>query len=119
LEASGVIELDLPYPPTVNTYYRHVGFSTLISREGREYRRRVESLCLACGVRSLAGPLAVALDVHPPDGRRRDADNVQKPILDALQHGGAYGDDSQVKDLHTIMRDELPGGRVFVRIRPL
>jgi crossover junction endodeoxyribonuclease RusA len=114
-----MIELDLPYPPTANTYYRHVGFRTLISRAGREYRRRVQAACAAGGIRPLAGPLAVCLDVHPPDGRRRDVDNIQKPLLDALQHAGAYGDDSQVKDLHTVMREELPGGRVFIRIRSL
>ena len=114
-----MIDLELPYPPTVNTYYRHIGFRTLISREGRRYRQRVQALCAASGVRPVAGPLAVSLDVHPPDRRRRDVDNVQKPLLDALQHGGAYADDSQIKDLHTVMRDELPGGMVFVCIRPL
>jgi hypothetical protein len=32
----------------------------------------------------------MSIIVHPPDRRRRDIDNVQKALLDALQHGGAY-----------------------------
>jgi hypothetical protein len=31
------MKLTLPYPPSVNHYYRRVGPRTLISREGREY----------------------------------------------------------------------------------
>ena len=35
-----VIELELPFPPSVNHYYRRVGPRTLISREGRRFRER-------------------------------------------------------------------------------
>ncbi|HOD84218.1 MAG TPA: RusA family crossover junction endodeoxyribonuclease [Phycisphaerae bacterium] len=112
--------LTLPYPPSVNRYYRHVGFRTLISREGRAYRTAV---CLAlrqAGVRPLDGPLAVGLDLYPPDRRTRDADNVQKALLDALQHGGAYGNDSQIKKLLTIMREQVVlGGKVIVCVMQL
>jgi len=112
--------IELPYPPSVNRYYRHVGFRTLISREGRAYRQRV---CLAlrlAGVQPLDGALAVGIDLYPPDGRRRDADNTQKALLDALQHGRAFHDDSHVKKLLTIMREQVvPGGKVIVCILPL
>jgi hypothetical protein len=43
---------------------------------------------MACG-RCPAG-WRCGFDLAPPDRRRRDIDNVQKPLLDALQHGGAY-----------------------------
>jgi crossover junction endodeoxyribonuclease RusA len=62
----------------------------------------------------------VGLDLYPPDGRRRDCDNVQKALLDAMQHGGVYGDDSQIKKLLTIMRDAIvPGGKVIVCVMQL
>ena len=116
-----MITLDLPYPPSINSYYRHVGFRTLISRKGRAYRKRV---CLAlrlAGVRPMEGSLAVGLDFYPPDERRGgDCDNVQKALLDAMQHGGVYHDDSQVKKLLSIMRDKIvPDGRVIVCVMPL
>ncbi|HOD84361.1 MAG TPA: RusA family crossover junction endodeoxyribonuclease [Phycisphaerae bacterium] len=112
--------LTLPYPPSVNRYYRHVGFRTLISREGRAYRTTVCSILRRAGIQALVGTLAVGLDLYPPDRRTRDADNVQKALLDALQHGGVYRDDSQVKKLLTIMRDTVvPGGKVVVCVFPL
>jgi crossover junction endodeoxyribonuclease RusA len=116
--AAGVAmtELELPFPPSVNHYYRRVGPRTLISREGRRFRERVCSLLAASGVRRVAGPLRVEIEVYPPDRRRRDIDNSMKALLDTLQHGGLYRDDSQIAKLEIERRDPVPGGRTLVRI---
>lgn len=114
-----MIKLELPFPPSVNHYYRHVGSRTLISREGRAFRKRVCAILARLGVEPLDGPLAITIDVHPPDRRRRDIDNVQKSLLDALEHGGAYRDDSQVVRLMAEKRDVVPNGKVNVRIEPI
>jgi len=114
-----IFQIELPYPPSANRYYRHVGFRTLISREGRRYRGRVCSILAAAGMKPVDGLLAVGLDVHPPDRRRRDIDNLQKSLLDALEKGGAYHDDSQIKELLTVMREPVKGGRVIVCIREI
>lgn len=87
----------LPFPPSVNRYYRHVGYRTLLSRGGREYRKRVCSLLAGRVGQPLSGRLEVQLDLYPPDRRRRDWDNFQKGIWDALQQAGVYQDDSQIK----------------------
>jgi len=112
-----MIELELPFPPSVNHYYRRVGHRTLISREGRRFRRRVCSLLAASGVKPLAGPLRVEVEVYPPDRRRRDIDNVQKALLDALEHGGAFHNDGQIVQLKIEKRGCVPSGRTIVRIR--
>ena len=57
--------------------------------------------------------------MRPPDNRRRDIDNVQKALLDALQHGGAYADDSQIVRLSIEKGPPVAGGRSLVRIRCL
>lgn len=111
-----MMELELPFPPSVNHYYRRVGHRTLISREGRRFRRRVCSLLAAAGIRPLAGPLRVEVEVYPPDRRRRDIDNVQKALLDALEHGGAFHDDGQIVQLKIEKRECVPAGRTIVRI---
>jgi Holliday junction resolvase RusA-like endonuclease len=110
-------DLELPYPPSINHYWRRVGARTLISREGRRFRRRVVAILAARRVEPLTGPLAVEVEVHPPDDRRRDVDNVQKSLLDALQHGGAYADDSQIVRLAIAKCDPVTGGKTVVRIR--
>jgi Holliday junction resolvase RusA-like endonuclease len=112
-----MIELELPFPPSVNHYYRRVGPRTLISREGRRFREEVCDLLAAAEVDPLAGPLQIEIEVYPPDRRRRDIDNSMKALLDALQHGGAYGDDSQIEDLRIKRRECFPEGKTLVRIR--
>ena len=112
-----MLELTLPFPPSVNHYWRHVGPRTLISREGRRFRRRVCAQLADSGLRRLSGPLQIEIEVYPPDRRRRDIDNVQKALLDALQHGGLYEDDSQIVKLDIERRDCVARGRTIVRIQ--
>ena len=112
-----MLEFELPYPPSINHYWRRVGPRTLISREGRRFRERVLAILAARHVEPLAGPLAVEVEIYPPDNRRRDIDNVQKALLDALQHGGAYLDDSQIVRLAIEKRQPVENGKTIVRIR--
>jgi len=109
--------LELPYPPSVNHYWRRVGARTLISREGRRYRAHVASILALQRVRPVAGELDVRVTVHPPDRRRRDLDNTMKALLDALEYGGAYGDDFQIDHLDIWRGDVVPDGKVVVHIK--
>ena len=111
-----MIELELPFPPSVNHYYRRVGPRTLSSREGRKFREEVCALLAAMRVGPITGPLQVEIEVYPPDRRRRDIDNLQKGLLDALEHGGVYRDDSQIVKLTIEKRECVPAGRTIVRI---
>lgn len=107
---------ELPYPPSVNHYWRRVGWRTLISREGRRYRREVVALLAASRARPMHGSLVVRVMMHPPDRRRRDLDNTLKALLDAMQHGGAFVDDDQIARLEIERADVVPGGKVVVEI---
>jgi crossover junction endodeoxyribonuclease RusA len=112
-----VLKIMLPYPPSINSYYRTFRGRMLISKKGREYRVRVAEELI--GVSPVTGRVAVEIDVFPPDRRRRDLDNVQKALLDAIEHAGIIEDDSMIDDLHTIRGDVLAGGMVTVTITPL
>ena len=113
-------EFDLPWPPSVNRYYRHVGPRVLISREGRKYRMMTVSR-LGGRFPKLTGNLRVSAEFYPPDARRRDLDNVGgKALLDSLQAAGLFEDDSQIKSLRLDMREPLPPeGLVHVLIETL
>ena len=118
--------IDLPYPPTVNTYWRNVGGRTLLSKAGRDYRRLAVDSCLAWkvvnktpGNAPCGGPLDVEIVAYPPDRRKRDLDNLPKGVLDALQHAGMIHDDSQINRL-TISRGPIRrGGWMTVEIQPM
>lgn len=112
-----MITLELPYPPSINHYWRRVGSRTLISREGRRFRQSVTAILAAMNMQPMSGPLQVDVEVFPPDNRRRDVDNVQKALLDALEHGGAYGDDSQIVRLAIEKGPPVEGGKTIVEIR--
>ncbi len=112
--------LRLPYPPSVNRYWRHISKGklagrVLISEEGRNYRK---AAVLAVGTigEALQDRLHATITLYPPDRRRRDIDNTPKAILDALSHAGVYGDDSQIDRLLIIRQAPEPGGYVTVEI---
>lgn len=115
----GTVTLELPYPPSVNHYWRRVGSRTLISREGRRFRARVAAHLSLRHVARIDGPLHVHVMAHPPDRRRRDLDNAMKALLDALAHGGVYEDDGQIDRLEIVRAEVVPDGKVVVRIAPL
>ena len=100
----------------MNHIWRRVGRRTVISREGRRYRTAVCAALAAVRVTAMLGRLSVRVTVCPPDARRRDLDNVQKALLDALAKGGAYRDDSQIDRLEVIRGPITPGGKVLVEL---
>ena len=110
--------LTLEFPPTANTYYRRAGHTIHISERGRHYKRDVASrVRMQLGaIAPLSGDLSVSIEASPPDNRRRDLDNIFKPLLDALTAAGVWGDDSQVKRIIAEMRPKVAGGKCVVAI---
>lgn len=127
----------LPYPPSVNRYWRRVGARTVLSREGRAYKAAVAvawmrervARCASAGAGAsasggaavpalplLAGAVAVRLEVYRPR-RQGDLDNVAKAVLDAL-NGLAWLDDSQIVELHLRRHEDAVSPRVEVYVWP-
>lgn len=120
-------EITLPFPPSVNRYYRSprsgpLAGRTLISEEARKYRAAV---CSLVAESKLGGPmeglLRVSVEVFVPDRRKRDLDNLGKSLFDSLTHAGVWGDDSQIDDLRIYRaRDDkgalIIGGMVKVAV---
>ena len=110
---------ELPYPPSVNHYYRHVGSRVLISRVGRLYRERVAALIFSSGVPKYPGDVFLEIQAYPPDCRRRDIDNLLKSLFDALTEAGLYKDDYNIKKLNIEMLEPMPpDGLLVMRVHP-
>lgn len=116
------LTLSLPFPPSVNTYWRHIAKGplagrTLISEKGRAYRTTVAGHVLAqvrCA--ALTDRLAVRIDAYPPDLRKRDLDNIPKGLLDALTQARVWSDDSQIDRLTIERHEPVKDGRVVLTI---
>lgn len=113
-----MLQFSLPWPPSVNRYWRHVGQKTLISKQGRTYKKLVAAICGQVGMRPLQGELFVSAVFYPPDSRVRDIDNYWKGLFDSLK-GHAYFDDSQVRKQAGEWGETLKGGRVDIEIDAL
>jgi len=106
----------LPWPPTVNTYYRNVHGRTLISAKGRQYRQAVAELAADQEWPKFGNKrVSVQIEAWMPDNRRRDLDNILKSALDSLTHAGVWDDDCQIDGL-AIWRAPLLGGMCKVEI---
>lgn len=112
-------QFELPFPPSTNHIWRHVRGRTFLSAAGRRFRQRVTAILRAANIQPTSGKLCCSVTVFPPDRRRRDLDNLLKSLLDALQHGGAFPDDSQIVWLITVKATPIRGGRVRVALAPL
>lgn len=116
----------LPFPPSVNHYWRHVVIGkyvrTLISAAGREFKRKVARALerqLGGQRTPILGHCRLYVALHAPDRRRRDVDNYAKALLDSLTEAGMWADDSQIRDLRLVWGAVLPGGKAVVTIRQI
>lgn len=121
-----MIILNLPYPPTVNTYWRntliHGKPRVLISEAGRKYRKAVyDAVLMAVPSQRKAptGRLEVGIMAYMPDRRARDLDNLPKALLDALTHAGVIEDDSLIDRLNIERGPIVKGGKARVYIGQL
>lgn len=110
--------LTLPWPPSVNRYWRHWRGRMVISTEGRAYREQVLAGAKAAkGWRAFgAARLEVHIDCYPPDRRARDIDNLAKAGLDAMQAAGIYDSDSQIDLLQLRRYEVIAGGQLIVSV---
>lgn len=114
LETEVIMQIDLPYPPSSNRYWRNFRGRMVVSEEARNYKESIGLIANAAGLQPVDGDVRVMLHIRRP-AKRRDLDNHVKVLLDSLQ-GHAYGNDNQIRELHITMADapRAPGVTVTI-----
>jgi len=113
------LPLELPYPPSINAYWRANGHRRFISAEGRKFKENVVNYVIENAIPKLGDiALTITIILRPRDKRKTDIDNRIKAVLDALQDAGVYDDDCQVEALHVYRGETLRGGCCYVYIEP-
>lgn len=109
-----VSRVTLPYPPSVNRYWRQWQGRTLLSAEARKYKNAAAIIARAAGMRPISGPVVLSIDFYRPR-KRGDCDNLFKAQLDSLR-GIAYADDDQVVEIHARRFDDKSNPRAEVTV---
>jgi Holliday junction resolvase RusA-like endonuclease len=92
------LTLVLPFPPSTN---HDKGGGYHLTPDTRAFRRAVADVVRARRAHAVTGRLAVSISLYPSPSRRAfDLDNRVKPMLDALQHAGAFANDEAVDYLY-------------------
>ena len=89
------LRIKLPWPPSVNHYWKARGSRRFISPKAKAWLDEAILLLRAKRVR-FEGAVAIHMRFSPPDRRKRDGDNLEKAIMDALVKAGVIKDDSLV-----------------------
>lgn len=113
-----MIILDLPWPNSTNTHWRHARGRTFISPAGIAFRAAVKLAARPNNQKAPEGRLDVGVQLYPPDKRVRDLDNFgTKSLLDSLTHAGVIEDDSLIDRLLIERMPIVKGGkcRVFIK----
>lgn len=131
------LRFSLPWPPSVNTYWRHTvrggkkpkdgealqkHFAKVyLSEQGQRYRTEAILRLREQQVpkHALKGRLGVLIKAYPPDRRARDLDNLPKGVLDALKEGGVIRDDADIDDLHVVRMPVVDGGGLTLELREI
>ncbi len=111
-----MVILELPWPPSVNHYWRMGHNRIYLGSKGRLYKAMVAGIVRYARPEAFTGDVSVEIEMYPPDRRRRDCDNPMKAILDSLGKAGLYEDDNQVKHIQAWMLSPADGGKVIVRV---
>jgi crossover junction endodeoxyribonuclease RusA len=129
-----MIELILPWPPSVN-HYKRIG-RTVITAKGKTFQSRVNTdetnrfyYEAWLRIRSwkavnrketpLHSTISLTMYAYPPDQRKRDVDNIIKPAVDSLVRGGLLQDDSQISRLLIERRGIIKQGKVIMIIEEI
>jgi len=111
------IILWLPWPPTINDYWKPIRGGIYMSKKGRIYR---DNACEAIAEQMpgihIDDRVLVELTMFPPDNRVRDLDNYTKALMDSITHSQLWQDDSLVDQLFLYRGEVVKGGTVKVEI---
>lgn len=109
------VRLELPYPPSVNSYWLANGKRRYISPAGVQFTKSVIQIVRENSVKSFGDKqVAINVMIHPRSKRRFDLDNTLKAILDSLQKAGVYDDDSQIEYIEIARGEQVEGGKAVI-----
>ena len=111
------ITLQLPLPPSVNTYWRNFRGRTVLSKGGRDYKIAVHEYVTVNNLPKFGQErLGASITIFPRDKRAIDLDNRLKALFDSLEDAGLFDDDSQFDRIYICRGMIKKGGGCTITI---
>jgi len=113
-----VISLTLPYPPSVNATHRAVNGRVILSKRYREWI--LEAGQAVAEQLQHQAPLKhyrLLIEATPPDLRRRDLGNLEKPTSDLLKRAGVIEDDHMARGIFLVWSNTPPAKPGSLQLR--
>lgn len=111
-------EFSMPYPPSINGYWRTFRGRQIISKRGREYRKHAIEVMNDLGLSGelISERMRLSVIIHPPTLRKYDIDNWCKAPFDALTHAEFWIDDEQIDSLLIKKGEKVKGGLLKIKV---
>ena len=112
-----MIQLSLPYPPTVNSIWRNFKGRSIKSAKYRAWSIEAQRAIADLRINSrITGPYHMEIQVTRPDRRRRDLSNLIKVPEDAIVQAGLVRDDCDAESVKISWAKGEPkkGGAIHV-----
>ncbi len=117
-----MIKITVPWPPSVNHYYKprrgSIG-GRVVTREGKAYQNTVKVIALNHRLRMVKGAVRVDRVLYCPDWRMRDEDNILKALYDSITKAGLIEDDSMICQTSSEKWKTEISGYVVLTIAPV
>lgn len=113
---------DIPFPPSVNTYWRVFvrgkRIAKIMSAKGREFEKSACEVLKGWGGEQITTPVHLRIVLYRPCLRRRDLSNFIKAAEDALVKSGVLADDELVHHLEVVWGEKVEGGAATLYLAP-
>jgi crossover junction endodeoxyribonuclease RusA len=111
------VTLELPLPPSMNTYWRNFRGRTVLSKGGRDYKIAVQEYVSINNLPKFGQErLGASITIFPRDKRAIDLDNRLKALFDSLEDAGLFNDDSQFDRIYICRGMIKKGGGCTITI---
>ena len=118
-ESVASLLLELPLPPTINSYYQYRGFRRFVGPEGKKFKADVAQILGKIPIKFGDSRLALTIHLHFRDRRRADISSRIKALEDALVQAGLFDDDSQIDEEHIYRSSIIKEGKTRIEIKTL
>lgn len=113
-----MIRLTLPYPPSVNATHRAVNGRVILSKRYRDWILEAgKAVAAQLPAQAPLKHYTLWIEASPPDRRRRDLGNLEKPVSDLLKRAGVIEDDYMARSIGLSWINIPPEKPGFLQLR--